>query len=160
MEDQLKTVFTRRGAALSLPRLAVPIDEAATMVGVSYNTLWRSIREDQFPGVRIRDRIVIPVRALDELFDANESTDTALPSPIRLAVAINEAAVMISVARVTLRRAISENQFPAIRIRERIVIPIKAVSLLLDAAVAAGGLIDAAAWTAEWLDGTAQLAAA
>ena len=63
----------RRGRARDRPaveRLAVDIAEAAKMIGVSYNTLWRAIHDNQFPAVRIRDRILVPLRAIEMLFDA------------------------------------------------------------------------------------------
>jgi hypothetical protein len=63
-------VFHRRGTPHSVDRLGVPLDEAAAMVGVSYNTLWRAARAGQFPAVKIRDRIVVPIKAVEMLFDA------------------------------------------------------------------------------------------
>jgi excisionase family DNA binding protein len=50
--------------------MSIDISEAAEMIGVSYNTLWRAIHDGQFPGVRIRDRILVPRRAIEMLFDA------------------------------------------------------------------------------------------
>ena len=70
MQEQRTTVFNRRGIPQTVNRLAVPIDEAAAMIGVSYNTLWRAVRENQFPGVKIRDRILIPIKAVHMLFEA------------------------------------------------------------------------------------------
>lgn len=73
-------VFHRSGTPRTAIRLAVPIDEAAAMVGVSYNTLWRAVRDNQFPGVRIRDRIVIPIKAIDMLFDTATTTGELVDS--------------------------------------------------------------------------------
>jgi predicted DNA-binding transcriptional regulator AlpA len=72
--DQRTVVFHRRGAPRTAARLGLPLDEAAAMIGVSYNTLWRAVRDGQFPGVKIRDRIVIPLKAIDMLFEAATST--------------------------------------------------------------------------------------
>jgi excisionase family DNA binding protein len=66
------TVFRRRRSRdrPAVDRLGIDVAEAAEMIGVSYNTLWRAVREDEFPAVRVRGRIVIPVRAVEMLFDS------------------------------------------------------------------------------------------
>jgi hypothetical protein len=46
----------------------------------------------------------------------------------------------------TLYRAISEGQFPAVRIRGRLIIPAKAIDDMTTSAVDAGGVVDAARW--------------
>jgi excisionase family DNA binding protein len=57
------TPRTRNGAA---PRfLSVP--ETAEVLGMSEVTLYRAIREGQFPAIKIRGRYVVPARALDDL---------------------------------------------------------------------------------------------
>ena len=61
-----------------------------------------------------------------------------------------EAGAMLGVSYMTLWRAIRENQFPGLQLRGRIIVPLKAVDLLLDTAVQSGELIDTAAWTANW----------
>lgn len=58
-----------RRPAQPVQRLSVPLAEAAEMIGVSYNTLWRAVRDHQFPGVKIRDRIVIPIKAIERIFE-------------------------------------------------------------------------------------------
>lgn len=73
-QEQRTVVFHRRGTPHTVNRLGLPLDEAAAMVGVSYNTLWRAVRDNQFPGVKIRDRIVIPLRAVEMLFEAATAT--------------------------------------------------------------------------------------
>lgn len=127
-------------------RLAIPIDEAAALLDVSYNTLWRAVREDQFAGVRIRDRIVIPVDALRELHD----TPRPEHSNTSLAIGLRTAATLMGVSYNTLWRASAEDQFPARRIRTRVIVPRSALHALLEAAVTRGLLIDAAVWTFEW----------
>jgi hypothetical protein len=67
-----------------------------------------------------------------------------------LAVSIEQAAGMIGVSYNTLWRAVSANQFPGVRVRDRIIIPIKAIHALLNAAATSGELVDAAEWTAAW----------
>ena len=74
----------------------------------------------------------------------------ARPAVESLAIDIAEAAEMIGVSYNTLWRAIQADEFPAVRIRGRILVPRKAIKMLFDAACASGELIDAAAWTANW----------
>ena len=73
-ESGRRLTFHRRGAAHETPRLAVPIDEAAAMLGVSYMTLWRAIRASQFPGLQLRGRIIVPLKAVDLLLDTAVQT--------------------------------------------------------------------------------------
>jgi excisionase family DNA binding protein len=50
------------------------VRQAAQRLGVGQATLYRAIREDAFPAVRVRGRYVIPAAALDKLIaDAVES---------------------------------------------------------------------------------------
>jgi hypothetical protein len=53
----------------------------------------------------------------------------------------------LGVDSMTLYRAISAGQFPAIKIRGRITVPYLVIARLIDAAVTSGGLVDTAAWT-------------
>ncbi|MFC5290942.1 helix-turn-helix domain-containing protein [Actinokineospora guangxiensis] len=50
------------------------VREAATELRVDPATLYRAIREDGFPAVRIRSRYVVPSKALQALID--EATET------------------------------------------------------------------------------------
>lgn len=43
------------------------VHEAAGILGISAMTLYRSIAANEFPAVRVRNRIVIPARALAEM---------------------------------------------------------------------------------------------
>jgi excisionase family DNA binding protein len=43
------------------------VAEAAAILRCTATTLYRALREDAFPGVRVRTRYVIPARALEEL---------------------------------------------------------------------------------------------
>lgn len=51
-------------------RLAITIGEAAEQLSVSYQTLWRAIRDGEFPGIKIRGRILVPAKAVERLMDA------------------------------------------------------------------------------------------
>ncbi|MCO1658111.1 helix-turn-helix domain-containing protein [Pseudonocardia humida] len=57
---------------------------------------------------------------------------------------VAQAARLIGTAPVTLYRAIRDGEFPAIRIRGRLIVPAKAIEAMADAAVAAGGTVDLA----------------
>lgn len=62
---------------------------------------------------------------------------------------VPEAARILRVNRATIYRAISENAFPAVRIRTRFVIPARAVDELARRAAESGEVVDVAAMTAE-----------
>ena len=49
-------------------------------------------------------------------------------------------------APVTLYRAIRAREFPAVRVRGRLIVPAKAIEAMADAAVVDQALIDAAGW--------------
>ncbi|MFF4574845.1 helix-turn-helix domain-containing protein [Streptomyces sp. NPDC001410] len=73
----------------------------------------------------------------------------------KLAVTIAEAAEQLGVSYQTLWRAIREGEFPGIKIRGRILVPIKAIELLMESVTQAGQLVDVAEWTAAWRAETA-----
>jgi len=58
---------------------------------------------------------------------------------------VAETAQMFGMSEMTLYRAIHDGEFPAIRIRGRLIIPARAIEAMIDAAVE-GGLVDAADW--------------
>lgn len=59
------------------------VAEAARILRVDSATLYRAIREDAFPVVRIRSRYVIPAAALDRLI--REATESgAVVDPARM----------------------------------------------------------------------------
>jgi excisionase family DNA binding protein len=57
------------------------VAEAARVFGVSEMTLYRAIREGQFPAVRIMGRLIVPLRAIEAMtaaaVDGNELVDAA-----------------------------------------------------------------------------------
>lgn len=57
-------------------------------------------------------------------------------------------ALLADVSEPTLYRAIRAGEFPAIKIRGRYVIPARAIDAMEDAALAGGGVVDTADWTA------------
>ena len=59
---------------------------------------------------------------------------------------VPQAARMIGMAPVTLYRAIREGEFPAMRIRGRLIIPARAIDAMIDAAITENTVIDASGW--------------
>ena len=46
------------------------VPEAARLIGTAPVTLYRAIRDGEFPAVRIRGRLIIPARVLEEMVSA------------------------------------------------------------------------------------------
>ena len=67
------------------------------------------------------------------------------PEPRRF-YSVAEGARLLGLSEMTLYRAISEGQFPAVRIRGRLIIPAKAIDDMTATAVDARGVVDAARW--------------
>ena len=75
-----------------------------------------------------------------------EPTDTpSTEGPRFLSVAA--VARILGVSEVTLYRAIHAGEFPAVRIRGRLIVPAKAIQALADAAVTDRSLINASGWS-------------
>lgn len=53
---------------------------------------------------------------------------------------------MFGMSSMTLYRAISADEFPAVRIRGRLIVPAKAIEAMVDAAIADQTVIDASGW--------------
>jgi excisionase family DNA binding protein len=60
---------------------------------------------------------------------------------------VHEVAEMLGMSAMTVYRAISAGEFPAVRIRSRLIVPAKAVDAMVEAAVADRSVVDAADWT-------------
>jgi excisionase family DNA binding protein len=54
------------------------VASAARILCMSEMTLYRAIRELQFPAVRIRGRVIIPARALEEMAEVALQTGTVV----------------------------------------------------------------------------------
>lgn len=59
---------------------------------------------------------------------------------------VAEAAAMFGLSAMTLYRAIADGEFPAVKIRGRVIVPAKAVESMIDAATSDGTMVDAADW--------------
>lgn len=59
---------------------------------------------------------------------------------------VPQTARMIGTAPVTLYRAIRDGEFPAVRIRGRLIIPARAIEAMIDTAIADQTVVDASGW--------------
>jgi|tagenome__1003787_1003787.scaffolds.fasta_scaffold20815135_2 excisionase family DNA binding protein len=59
---------------------------------------------------------------------------------------VAEAAAMLGMSAMTLYRAINAGEFPAVRIRGRLIVPARAIDAIVDLAVAEHTVVDAAGW--------------
>jgi excisionase family DNA binding protein len=59
---------------------------------------------------------------------------------------VAQAAEILGTSAMTLYRAISAGEFPAVRIRGRLIVPAAAIEVLADAAVADQTVVDASGW--------------
>lgn len=59
---------------------------------------------------------------------------------------VAQVAEMLGMSPMTVYRAIAERQFPAVRIRGRLIVPAKAVDAMADIATAEQTVVDAAGW--------------
>ncbi|WP_088319397.1 helix-turn-helix domain-containing protein [Kineosporia sp. R_H_3] len=62
--------YPRPAREPAAPRAFYNVREAARMFGMSAMTLYRAIEAGEFPAVRIRGRLIIPARAIDEMVAA------------------------------------------------------------------------------------------
>lgn len=77
-----------------------------------------------------------------------QMTDAAAGSP-REFHSVTEVARIFGMSPMTVYRAISAGQFPAVRIRGRLIIPARAIQEMVESALAEQGLVDAAGWVPE-----------
>lgn len=69
---------------------------------------------------------------------------TASAAPKFYSVA--QVAAMFGMSSMTVYRAIAAGEFPAVRIRGRLIVPAKAIEAIADMAVAEQTVVDAAGW--------------
>lgn len=56
--------------AAERPRAFYSVAEVARMLGMSSMTVYRAIADGEFPAVRIRGRLIVPAKALEEMVEA------------------------------------------------------------------------------------------
>ena len=59
---------------------------------------------------------------------------------------VGETAEMLRTSAITVYRAINHGEFPAVRVRGRLIVPAKVIDALIDAAIDTGALVDAQDW--------------
>lgn len=57
-----------------------------------------------------------------------------------------QAAALLGMSPMTVYRAIAAGEFPAVRIRGRLIIPAKAIEAIADLAIAEQTVVDASGW--------------
>jgi excisionase family DNA binding protein len=62
---------------------------------------------------------------------------------------VAEVARMFGMSSMTVYRAIAAGEFPAVRIRGRLIVPARALEAMVEAAVADQAVVDASAWVAD-----------
>ncbi|MGH4022043.1 MAG: helix-turn-helix domain-containing protein [Pseudonocardiaceae bacterium] len=70
----------------------------------------------------------------------------AVPAEAPRFYSVAQVARMLGMSKMTVYRAISEGEFPAVRIRGRLIIPARALEEMSDAAVAEQTVVDASGW--------------
>ncbi len=76
-----------------------------------------------------------------------QPAESAAEAPRFYSVA--QVARMFGMSPMTVYRAISAGEFPAVRIRGRLIVPAKAVEAMADAAVNAQSMVDASDWVTD-----------
>lgn len=74
-------------------------------------------------------------------------TEPAHEAPRFYSVA--EVAQMFGMSTMTVYRAIAAGEFPAIKVRGRLIVPARAIEAMTEAAVVEQTVVDAAGWTPE-----------
>jgi excisionase family DNA binding protein len=59
---------------------------------------------------------------------------------------VNETAAMLRTSPITMYRAINDGEFPAVRVRGRLIVPAKVIDALIDTAIESYSLTDPADW--------------
>lgn len=67
-----------RSEAAPEPRRFYSVPEIARMLGMSKMTVYRAIAAGEFPAVKIRGRLIVPARALDEMIEAAVADQTVV----------------------------------------------------------------------------------
>ncbi|TCO43600.1 excisionase family DNA binding protein [Kribbella antiqua] len=74
------------------------------------------------------------------------SEDATASEVVRKFLSVAAAAEVLGLSEMTLYRVIQANSFPAVRVGRRLFIPSQALDDMATAAIATGGVVDAAEW--------------
>lgn len=83
-------------------------------------------------------------RLVEKLSGAHVGAANSSQPPAFYSVA--ETARMFGMSEMTLYRAIAAGQFPAVRIRGRLIVPARAIQVMVDSALGTGAVVNAADW--------------
>ena len=72
-----------------------------------------------------------------------------LPTEAPRFYSVAEVARMFGLSTMTVYRAIAAGEFPAIKVRNRLIVPARAIEAMAEAAVADQTVVDAAGWVPE-----------
>ena len=72
-----------------------------------------------------------------------------LPTEAPRIYSVAEVALMLGMSTMTVYRAIAAGEFPAIKVRNRLIVPARAIEAMAEAAVADQTVVDAAGWVPE-----------
>ncbi|WAL64504.1 helix-turn-helix domain-containing protein [Amycolatopsis cynarae] len=86
MENNHRTPHNEATSKISSRPAFYTVREAAELLRVGASTLYRIIREGDFPAIRLRSRYVVPAAALDRLLAEAEATGSVV-DPARIAAA-------------------------------------------------------------------------
>jgi len=80
MQSQANALVRRGDSAKPVERRFYTVAETAEMLGLSEMTLYRAIKDGEFPAVKIRGRLCVPAKAIDAMADAAWSAMTVVDS--------------------------------------------------------------------------------
>ena len=72
-----------------------------------------------------------------------------LPTEAPRFYSVAEVARMFGMSTMTVYRAIAAGEFPAVKVRNRLIVPARAIEAMAEAAVADQTVVDAAGWVPE-----------
>ena len=72
-----------------------------------------------------------------------------LPTEAPRFYSVAEVALMLGMSTMTVYRAIAAGEFPAIKVRNRLIVPARAIEAMAEAAVADQTVVEAAEWAPE-----------
>ena len=77
------------------------------------------------------------------------SARTAAPPEAPRFYSVAQVARMLGMSTMTVYRAIAAGEFPAVKVRGRLIVPARALEAMAEAAVAEQTVVDAAGWVPE-----------
>ncbi|MCK2238084.1 helix-turn-helix domain-containing protein [Crossiella sp. S99.2] len=69
--------FQVKPGEATAPRF-LSVEDTANLLGMSAMTLYRAIKAKEFPAIRVRGRLIVPVKAIDEMTDSALKNNTVV----------------------------------------------------------------------------------